>query len=76
MRSQPKAGANGDSRVTTVGLDGGYLRLCHTDQEKSFEVVAGRAVANDAGQRSVAFVRSVDPYSHERVRGFRPRRWQ
>jgi hypothetical protein len=32
------------SNVTTVGLDGGYLRLCHPDEEKSFEVVAGRAM--------------------------------
>ena len=57
------------SNVTTVGLDGGYLRLCHPDEEKSFEVVAGRAMRVDAGQRSVAFVRTVDPNSHDRVRG-------
>jgi hypothetical protein len=70
LEVQPaRAGANCDSNVTTVGLDGGYLRLCHPDEEKSFEVVAGRAMRNDVGQRSVAFVRSVDPHSHERVRG-------
>jgi hypothetical protein len=57
------------SNVTTVGLDGGYLRLCHPDEEKSFEVVAGRAMRAGVGQRSVAFVRAVDPHSHARVRG-------
>lgn len=57
------------SNVTTVGLDGGYLRLCHPDEEKSFEVVAGRATRAGVGQRSVAFVRAVDPHSHARVRG-------
>lgn len=70
LEVQPEAtDVGGRSNVTTVGLDGGYLRLCHPDDEKSFEVVAGRAMRNDVGQRSVAFVRSVDPHSHERVRG-------
>ena len=33
LEVQPaKAVANSDSNVTTVGLDGGYLRLCHADQ--------------------------------------------
>ncbi|MEJ8822667.1 hypothetical protein WKW80_11580 [Variovorax humicola] len=27
------------SHVTTVGLHGGYLRLCHPDEEKSLEVI-------------------------------------
>ncbi|RZL85758.1 MAG: hypothetical protein EOP82_32035 [Variovorax sp.] len=44
-----------------------YLRLCHPDEEKSFEVVAGRAMRAGVGQRSVAFVRTVDEHSHERV---------
>ena len=57
------------SNVTTVGLDGGYLRLCHPEEENSFEVVAGRAMRAGVGQRSVAFVRTVDPHSHARVRG-------
>jgi hypothetical protein len=57
------------SNVTTVGLDGGYLRLCHPEEEKSFEVIAGRAMRSGVGQRSVAFVRAVDPHSHARVRG-------
>ncbi|MDM0050623.1 hypothetical protein [Variovorax sp. J22R115] len=61
--------AEGSANVTTVGLDGGYLRLCHPDEEKSFEVVAGRAMRAGVGQRSLAFVRTVDEHSHERVRG-------
>lgn len=70
LEVQPEAADMGSgSNVTTVGLDGGYLRLCHPDEEKSFEVVAGRAMRVDVGQRSVAFVRTVDPNSHERVRG-------
>jgi len=67
---KPEAADMGSgSHVTTVGLDGGYLRLCHPDEEKSFEVVAGRAMRAGVGQRSVAFVRTVDPHSHARVRG-------
>ena len=67
---QPEAAGMGSgSHVTTVGLGGGYLRLCHPEEEKSFEVVAGRAMRAGVGQRSVAFVRTVDPHSHARVRG-------
>ncbi|UUZ62642.1 hypothetical protein LP417_22235 [Polaromonas sp. P1-6] len=42
--------------ITTVGLDSGYLRHCHPDHEKSFEVVVGRAMRAGVGQRSLAFV--------------------
>ncbi|RZL91153.1 MAG: hypothetical protein EOP82_13570 [Variovorax sp.] len=71
LEVQPEAADMGSgSNVTTVGLDGGYLRLCHPDEEKSFEVVAGRALRAGVGQRSVAFVRTVDEHSEERVRGF------
>lgn len=68
LEVQPEAADLGSgSNVTTVGLDGGYLRLCHPDEENSFEVVAGRAMRTGVGQRSVAFVRTVDEHSHERV---------
>jgi hypothetical protein len=44
LEAQPEvADMESKSNVTMVGLDGGYLRLCHPDEEKSFEVVAGRA---------------------------------
>ncbi len=59
----------GAPATTTVGLDSGYLRHCHPDHEKSFEVVAGRAMRAGVGQRSLAFVRTVDEHSSERVRG-------
>ena len=63
LKVQPEAVDKGSgSNVTTVGLDGGYLRLCRPDEEKSFEVVAGRAMRASVRQRSVAFVRSVDCY--------------
>ncbi|UUZ69751.1 hypothetical protein LP416_10610 [Polaromonas sp. P2-4] len=44
--------------ITTVGLDSGYLRHCQPDHEKSFEVVAGRAMRAGVGQRSLAFVQN------------------
>ncbi|RZL92607.1 MAG: hypothetical protein EOP82_09675 [Variovorax sp.] len=60
-------GMEGGASVITVGLDGGYLRLCHPDEEKMFEVIAGRAMRAGVGQRSVAFVRTVAEHSHQRV---------
>lgn len=53
--------------VTTVGLDGGYVRHCCPDPEKSFEIIAGRVLAEDGSQRSVGFVRTVDEHSRTRV---------
>ncbi|CAB3809652.1 hypothetical protein LMG28614_07092 [Paraburkholderia ultramafica] len=35
------------STVTTVGLDGGYVRHCCPDPAKSFEIIAGRVLAED-----------------------------
>jgi hypothetical protein len=55
------------STVTTVGLDGGYVRHCCPDPAKSFEIIAGRVLAEDGSQRSVGFVRSIDKHSRTRV---------
>jgi hypothetical protein len=55
------------SSVTTVGLDGGYVRHCDADSAHSFEIIAGRVLAKDGSQRSVGFVRSVDEHSRTRV---------
>jgi hypothetical protein len=55
------------STVTTVGLDGGYVRHCCPEPEKSFEIVAGRVLAEDGSQRSVGFVRTIDKHSRTRV---------
>jgi len=55
------------STVTTVGLDGGYVRHCCPEPAKSFEIVAGRVLAEDGSQRSVGFVRTIDKHSRTRV---------
>lgn len=56
------------SNTTIVGLDSGYVRHCHPDPEQYFEVVAGRAMQEGHGQRSMAFVQIIDDHSKERVR--------
>ena len=55
------------SSVTTVGLDGGYVRHCSPEPTKTFEIIAGRVLTEDGSQRSVGFVRSIDEHSRERV---------
>jgi hypothetical protein len=45
--------------VTTVGLDGGYVRHCDPAAGHSFEIIAGRLLADDGAQSSVGFVRTV-----------------
>ena len=53
--------------VTTVGLDGGYVRHCDPAAGHSFEIIAGRLLADDGAQSSVGFVRTVDQHSRTRV---------
>ncbi len=53
--------------VTTVGLDGGYVRHCDPAAGHSFEISAGRLLADDGAQSSVGFVRTVDQHSRTRV---------
>jgi hypothetical protein len=55
------------SSVTTIGLDGGYVRHCDAKLGHNFEIIAGRVLAEDGLQRSVGFVRSVDEHSRTRV---------
>ena len=55
------------SRVSTIGLDGGYVRHCDPESTHSFEIIAGRVLAQDGSQRSMGFVRSIDEHSRERV---------
>jgi hypothetical protein len=50
-----------------VGLDGGFVRHCDAGSAHSFEIIAGRVLANDDSQRSVAFVRTFDEHSRTRV---------
>ena len=54
--------------MTSVGLDSGYVRHCNTDGKQDFEVVAGRALRADLGQRSIAFVRTVDDHANQRIK--------
>ncbi|HEY2607159.1 MAG TPA: hypothetical protein VGJ10_14390, partial [Paraburkholderia sp.] len=53
--------------VTTVGLDGGYVRHCDPAAGHSFEIITGRLLADDGAQSSVGFVRTVDQHSRMRV---------
>ena len=55
------------SSVSTVGLDGGYVRHCDPQSTHSFEIIAGRVLAQDGSQRNVGFVRSIDEHSRKRV---------
>jgi hypothetical protein len=54
--------------MTSVGLDSGYVRHCDPDGKQDFEVVAGRALRADLGQRSIAFVRTVDDHANQRIK--------
>ena len=54
--------------MTSVGLDSGYVRHCEPDGKQDFEVVAGRAMRADLGQRSIAFVRTVDDHANQRIK--------
>ena len=55
------------SSVISIGLDGGYVRHCDAPAAHNFEIIAGRVLAEDGSQRSVAFVRTVDEHSRTRV---------
>ncbi|HZC94418.1 MAG TPA: ISKra4 family transposase [Mycobacterium sp.] len=41
-----------------VGLDGGYVRSRHRQEERHFEVIAGKVIDVDGGQHRFAFVRN------------------
>ena len=69
-RSVHETEVQGDATVTTVGLDSGYVRHCRPNPERSFEVVAGRAMRPGLRQRSVAFARIADRNSRERMRSW------
>jgi len=54
--------------MTSVGLDSGYVRHCAPAGKQDFEVVAGRALRADLGQRSIAFVRTIDDHANQRIK--------
>ena len=45
------------SGPVVVGLDGGYVRNRHRDEELRFEVIAGKVIGADGAQHRFAFVR-------------------
>lgn len=66
--TQEQTGSPVEVNMTSVGLDSGYVRHCNPDGKQDFEVVAGRALRADLGQRSIAFVRTVDDHANQRIK--------
>ena len=48
-----------------VGLDGGYVRSRHRQEERHFEVIAGKVIAADGTQHRFAFARNGQATSAE-----------
>ena len=48
-----------------VGLDGGHVRSCHRQEERHFEVIAGKVVDAEGSQHRFAFVRNGPAVSAE-----------
>jgi hypothetical protein len=48
-----------------VGLDGGHVRSCHRQEERHFEVIAGKVIDAAGGQHRFAFVRNGPAVSAE-----------
>ena len=51
-----------------VGLDGGYVRSRHRQEERHFEVVAGKVIGADGAQHRFAFARNGQAVSAEALR--------
>jgi hypothetical protein len=48
-----------------VGLDGGYVRSRHRQEERHFEVIAGKVIDADGSQHRFAFARNGQAASVE-----------
>jgi hypothetical protein len=48
-----------------VGLDGGYVRSRHCQEERHFEVIAGKVIDAEGTQHRFAFARNGQPVSAE-----------
>jgi len=59
---QPMAQAAGP---VVVGLDGGYVRSRHRQEERHFEVVAGKVIHADSAQHRFAFARNGQAIASE-----------
>jgi hypothetical protein len=51
--------------AVVVGLDGGYVRSRHRQEERHFEVIAGKVIDADGPQHRFAFARNGQPASAE-----------
>ena len=51
-----------------VGLDGGYVRSRHRQEERHFEVVAGKVIHDDGAQHRFAFARNGQATASEAFR--------
>ena len=51
-----------------VGLDGGYVRSRHRQEERHFEVIAGKVILADGAQHRFAFARNGQAISAEAFR--------
>jgi len=59
---QPTAQAAG---IVVVGLDGGYVRSRHRQEERHFEVVAGKVIDTHGAQHRFAFARNGQAIASE-----------
>jgi len=62
---QPTAQAAG---IVVVGLDGGYVRSRHRQEERHFEVVAGKVIHAGGAQHRFAFARNGQAIASEAFR--------
>ncbi len=62
---QPAAQAAG---IVVVGLDGGYVRSRYRQEERHFEVVAGKVIHADGAQHCFAFARNDHAIASEAFR--------
>jgi hypothetical protein len=46
------------AKPVVVGLDGGYVRSCHRQDERRFEVIAGKIIDAEGNQSRFAFARN------------------
>ena len=51
--------------AVVVGLDGGYVRSRHRQEERHFEVIAGKVINANGVQHRFAFARNGQPASTE-----------
>ncbi|MGI4951824.1 MAG: hypothetical protein ACRYGM_08465, partial [Janthinobacterium lividum] len=63
-----EASPGGAGRPRRGGLDGGYVRSRHPQEERHFEVVAGKVIRADGAQHRFAFARNGQATASEAFR--------